>query len=542
MSEPSSKTSGKAVALLVIAAVAVAGAFFGISQWEKDRAQKIEEALREVSGSASKVTVGFWDKSVGISGLKIDFSYFGLGEASLQIDDFSASGLTFDALTSAAGVIPLADSVSLRNAVMIFTPKSAELPGQKTTLASLTAAGLTGDFAALLEAVRAVRRQPAFPDRQTLLRCIAVAKGFHMQTLSLAGYESSSDLPGFTVSHSLESYRIEDVGLLSSGAGIWENLKIRINNADFFSVDSTSVQRAAMPDIFTPFVSALPDRVWEQPTSEDVSDLSWLEGAVAATLQTLHKEPFLLRGFAVRDISLQLGGPELAASLSAVSQPVTLRQLTLDLEVSAKKFSLQHAFDDLSVPPFLAALLLPFSHDGGLLFSGSLEVSGAQHDDGVDVSFRNTGLREKTLGSCSLEAALLIDKAAAASPELLLQSPLSILCRQARITLVDLGVLDLFFASQYALLQQFVGQEAVTGGAADLRAAAADELRQAGDAFPPSLSPLLQEAVKLVERPGTLVIRLEPQTPQPLMNVDALRISAEYTPQTAGEAPGAAAQ
>ena len=68
MSEASKKPSGKRIGLMVVILIA-AGAFFGVSWWEKEQAKKVAAFLNTQGDyTTAAIKVGFWDKSIVITG------------------------------------------------------------------------------------------------------------------------------------------------------------------------------------------------------------------------------------------------------------------------------------------------------------------------------------------------------------------------------------------------------------------------------------------------------------------------------------------
>ncbi|MDR2489406.1 MAG: hypothetical protein LBD42_07940 [Desulfovibrio sp.] len=530
MSGSSQKTSGKLIALILAAAVAAAGVFFGISQWEKKQVQKIEEALRALPGSASSISVNFWNKSVVLTGMKAELPYFGLGTLSLHAGDFTVSGINFDAL-DAWEAVALADSLRGQNIrfTIDVTPESG-LPSQTVSCASLSITGMKGDFNGVMAVLRDKDAQTF--SRQTILQLIDKAKGLHMDSLVVDGYDAVANAGPISIQTTVESYRINDLRLLSCGVSTWKNAAMRLSGQNVLTVGTITVQHMSLPDLFTPFVVALPDKAWEKSGGAQLEDLEEadLKEPVLAMLKKLQEEPLLLREFSMRDLSIRS------------SPAVTLKNFFLDMELGKEQFSWKHSFDSLSIPrvfhQFAFSFLgddLPLAYDDPLDLSGSLVVTGARKDGNIDIRISDAGLTEKVLGAIALEAELLtVNGQADASLEKLLTSPPELLLKKARATLVDEKAIDVYFSQ----LAQAVGEQPgdkAQETAKRLRAQAAEEFRQRGKTMR-DVGVIMGGFADLLKQPGTLVIRLNPETPQSISaedsDIDKMGISVEYTPRS----------
>lgn len=535
MSEPSKKSSGKLIALAVVVIIA-AGAFFGVSWWEKDQARRIEEAIKAASGSATSVKVGFWDKSAVITGLKVSRTYPGMLSFSLDAETFTLSGVNSGALI-AKGVVPLADSVAMSNVKMVVTPVAEQagslgIQKREILIKSGVLTGLRGDLAGLAaELDRLKSLHDLARDQQALLRLITIGKGLHADTVSISGYETRDDmgLPTPIVT-TVESQQVKDFGLLTCGPTTWKNIKVSAMGQDMIKIETMGLQRMAIPDVFTPIVSAMP---------QDGRGLENMDAAIGpALLKKLEQESFVMQGFTIGNFSFQAMMPE----------SVTLKNLNLDLDFGAEKLVLKKSFDELVIPASYyrnsdeVGALLAQTYGKPLNLSGRAEVLGSQKNGRIDLQVKEAGLTEKEFGSIKVDADLLASASGADSLEKLLQASPDWLLKNARLTFEDKKVLELAFAAQYEMLKPFADQIPFKS-AADVRANTAQQLQQEAAASPnPDTKAILEGVAKLAQQPGTLVISLTPDTPQPLAKVfeamegstpGAYKAVAEYTPAKA---------
>ena len=533
MSEPSKKSSGKLIALAVVVIIA-AGAFFGVSWWEKDQARQIEEAIKAASGSSTSVKVGFWDKSAVITGLKINRSYPGMFSFALDAETLTLSGVNSGALI-AKGAVPLADSVAMSNVKMVVIPPAVQsdsplgIRKREISITSGVLTGLRGDLAGLvaeLERIKSV--QDLAHDQQALLRLITIAKGLHADSVSISGYETRDDmgLPTPVVS-TIESQQVKDFSLLTCGLTTWKNIKVSAMGQDMIKIETMGLQRMAIPDIFTPIVSAMP------PDGRGLENMDAIIGP--ALLKKLEQESFVMQGFSIGNLSFQAMLPE----------SVTLKNFNLDLEFGAEKLVLKKSVEDLMIPPSYyrnadeVGALLAQTYGKPLNVSGRADLLGSQKNGRIDLRVKETGLTEKEFGSVKVDADLFASASGADSLEKLLQASPDWLLKNARLTFEDKKILELAFAAQYEMLKPF-GDQIPFKSAADVRANTAQQLQQEAAASPnPDTKAILEGVAKLAQQPGTLVISLNPDAPQPLANVfdamegsapGAYKATAEYTP------------
>ena len=523
MSEPAKKSSAKIIVLAVVV-LAAAGAFFGVSYWEKNQAKAIEDEIKAASGSVTSVKVGFWDKSTVITGLKIKHTYFNAVTIDADVESLTLSGMNIGALT-AKGVVPLVDTVAMTNAKVILvylaqpgTPMAPQK--QETLLKSCVVTGLRGDFAAWVEALDNKALLRLEEDPQVALSLIAIAKGFHADSITTTSYETRQDmgLPTPVVS-AVDSFQAKDFGLLSCGAASWKNMRVTAMGQELVKIGEMGMGKMVIPDFFSLAVASIP------PGARGLDSVGPTFGP--ALLKKLEQEPVVMQGFTMSDASFQ--------AMSA--EAITLKNLSLDLEFGSEKLVLKKSFDDLVIPPAYyrngqeVGALLAQAYGKPLSFSGRVDALGAQKNGKIDLQVKDAGLVEKEFGSVKLDMDLLAAAAGVDTLEKLLEASPDWLLKKAQITLEDKKALDLTFTAQYEMLKAFDSEQMPIKSAADMRAMAAKQLQQEAAASPnPDAKAIKDGLAKLVQNPGTLVINLNPDTPQSLSVLEALDEGAGPSP------------
>jgi hypothetical protein len=565
MSESSKAASSKAFIALIAAALIAAGAFFGISYWEKDQVRKIEENLKLLSGSAASIEVSFWNKSAVINGLKLNLTMPGVGVTAstpmtMTIEKLTIAGANTQALRADA-VVPLADSLRMDNAILDLTQEN--LPAQQAELkqeirfASATLTGLRGNLFAAAAAVQGANLQKISSDPQAFAAFISIVTSFHADSISASGYTTQAEmlLPGalpMTVASSTESLQAEDFSLLSCGAAAWKNMRVSINKQNILGIGSMAMQRMSVPDIFTPMAGIMTSG--GQPNVQPDADEA--KAFLTAMLAELKKAPLLMQGFSASDISLDYLGPN----------AVTVKKFSMDLELDAERLVLKNSLDGLSLPAELARSiggpmlpLFPSSYNKALNFSGRLNLLGKLQDSHIDLHVNEAELAEQELGSAALDAELEIGNAAGelavskpageatiSTPDAqdtlfkILQADPDLLLKKARITLIDKKALELASEAQYEMYKQVAQQLSATGpsfkNTSEIRSFIAQKILQDAEGSPDNLKNLLQGLAKLTQHPGALVINFTSEKPLPLNDFDSMNVTVTYTPDNSPQA------
>lgn len=524
MSEASKKPSGKRIGLMVVILIA-AGAFFGVSWWEKEQAQKVTAFLNTQGDyTTASIKVGFWDKSIVLTGLKGNSPFIKGATFFFEADAITISGANFDAFKS-KGVVPLADSVTLTNFRMnVEYPAQADMPPikEETTVKSIAMTKVRGDA---LELEEMGKKTQNLKDPAVLARYFASSASIRAATADLTGYALRMDmgLPSSVVL-GMDSFQGKDYGLLALGPSSWTNFTLTFMGQEVFKVRSMSSEQMSMPDLYTPIFSA------DTPPEEGRGAPSLLSQILAK----LEKEPLVMRGVVLNDVSARFLLPE----------TITMKRCTMDLELGAEKLSLQEHFEDLVLPPsyyrHMDAEASQFAEIYGvpLNFSGAVDLLATQKSGKGEVRFKDTGLAEKELGAVKLDLGLLFGAPGADSLLKLLEANPEWLLTDARFVLEDKKFLNIALDDQ-GEADEKKPEEPAGKGIASLRAESARELRaEAEKNSNPDMKALLTGLANLVERPGTLTINLNPEKPLPLDAFDAMdeggagpyRVTTQFTP------------
>lgn len=527
---PKTRSSKLLPALAVLAALA-AGAFFGISYWEKQTAREVEEYLKSQGDfTTTAVKVSICDKSVTITGLKGRAPYMMGSSVAIEMESAVMTGANLDAYES-KGVVPLADSLNVKNLVFHTqtTPyPSASVVDQEVRFASLSLTKIRGNA---YELVESGKKTQDLADPQALTRAMRAANSLQAESATLLGYEQSvktAELPEPLIV-TTNSMRSKDFGMLDCGPSTWANVAIHAGKQELLTIASMSVQRMSIPDVFTPAViAATPPKPGQEAKQAT-------EAPLPAMLAEMEKKPLVLNGFSMSDISCQL--PE----------PVTLKNLSLDMELSPEKLLLKSSFAGLTLP--LSAYLtlgddeiaqLARLYGKPLLLSGGIDLLGTQKNGQGELRLKNTGLTEQELGSCTLDLSLLVNAPEADTLQKLLESTPDWWLKSGQLTVVDKKILELVFT---ALYQQMHAANALPADdikdAAGLRASAVQSLKKEAEGeADPDAKAILDGTAKLIQQPGSLVISLNPEKPMHLSILELLmrstpgayKATAEYTP------------
>ena len=523
MGEASKKSSGKLIGLAVVVIIA-AGAFFGVSWWEKEQAQKVAAFLNTQGDyTTASIKVGFWDKSIVITGLKGNSPFIRGATAFFTADVITISGANFDAFTS-KGVVSLAESAAITNFRMnVDYPTQPDVPSLKeeTTIKSVTMTKVRGDA---LELEEMGKKTQDLRDPAVLARYFASSASIRAATAEVTGYALRVDmgLPSPVVL-GMDSFQGKDYGLLALGPSAWTNFTLTFMGQEVFKVRSMSAERMSMPDLYTPIFSA------DTPPKEgrEAPDL------LSQLLAKLEKEPLVMRGVVLNDVSARFLLPE----------TITLKRCTMDLELGANKLSLQERFEDMALPPSYyrhmdgEAAHFAEAYGNPLNFSGAIDLLATQKDGKGEVRIKDTGLTEKELGAVKLDLSLLFGAPGADDLRKLLESGPVWLLKDARFVLEDKKFLAIVLNEQG---QDEKGPEGPAAKDADgFRVGIAQELRaDAEKNSNPDMKALLTGLANLAERPGALTINLNPESPLPLDAFDvmdeggagAYRVTTRFTP------------
>ena len=539
MTEPSKKSPAKLIILAIVVLAAVGG-YFGMSQWEKEQASRIEAEIKAAGGSVASVKVSFFGKSATLAGLKYSWSIPNVVDMTLEAESMTLAGFNVDSLT-AKGTVSLADSAAMSNVktdIVQAAMPGMEMPAakQSITLKSATATGIRGDFAGMRAGFEKIMASKML-NPADLPQIIAALKTLHMDSISAVDYVSRVDMGLPTpMTSSIGSYEIKDFNLLSCGPTVWKDFKVSAMNMDIIKIGGMTMQRVVVPDVFTPLAAL----------SSDGKPVEEMDDKFAALmLDALKKEPLVIKGFSMTDMAIQALGPD----------PLTLKNLSLDLELSGDKLAVKKSFADLVIPPAYyknadeVGGLLALAYGKPLNLSGRVDFDGARKNDRLDCRLAGGELSEKEFGAVKLEADIFASAPGADSLEKILKASPEWLLTKASLSLEDRKVAEYAFAAQYEMVKQF-GDQSPFKSVDDVRANAVQQLQaQAAGAPNPDARAVLEGLAKLVRQPGTLVISLNPATPQPVSELESIptndsavyNVSTSFTPAPPAAVPAAPA-
>lgn len=521
-----SRKRGKFIVLAVTILV-VAGAYFSISRWENDKAAKVMAYLKDQGEvESATIKVGFFDKSVVITGFKGNCPYVAGATATVSVGSISLAGVNFDAM-DAPGVFPLADSLAITDfAMSIAYPARNDTPAikQDVTIASAVLTKVRGD-ARLLEEMG--RKTQDLNDPAVLSRYFAATASLRSETASMSKYVVSMEmgLPSPLIAR-LESFQGRDFGLLACGPSTWTKVSLNFLGQDMFTAATMSLERMSLPDIFTPIYAS---KALGDPVKEG-------EAVLQGFADVLAKEPFVMRGVIMNDVAVNL----------PLSEPITLKSARLDLELGGGKCVFKQNIEDLALP---LSVYRNFGEDGGrlaMVYGQPLHLhAGADtliewKDGGLVFEGKNHTLSEPALGGITMDYSLilrapgadgLLDLLQSLSPEFLLKS--------GRVVFEDKNVLALAFKYLYEEGKRGAIIVPDEQSPEALRAEAARQCRnEAGEAINPDKKAILQGVAQLLERSGVLTIELNPDEPMPLDIFEAIdadlpggyKVRASYAP------------
>ena len=140
MTEPSKKSPAKLIILAIVVLAAVGG-YFGMTQWEKEQASRIEADIKAAGGSVASVKVSFFGKSATLANLKYNWSIPNMVDMTLEAENMTMAGFNVDAL-NAKGVVVLADTITMGNVKTDIIQTA--MPGMEMPAAKQSITGRSG--------------------------------------------------------------------------------------------------------------------------------------------------------------------------------------------------------------------------------------------------------------------------------------------------------------------------------------------------------------------------------------------------------------
>lgn len=517
MSEASSKSRVILIGLAVAAIIIAAGIFIAVPRWEEQQAEAIKALLAEMSDTVTcdSVKVGFWGKKITLSGVKAKLKYEGVSTpVTAEMASLELSGVNTDS-PPAKGIVDIADSIVMTQGTMLIPMNS--LPGgdafpfqeQRVSFSSFAFKDLRGDLNALYAAIQT----PIKP--QTLWKA---ALSVTIGSTTIKDYVSSVDMgSGMVMVSKTESWDIQNLGMLSVGKATADAMTITFMGQEIVKMASMGFGEVRIPDFIRPTLDLI------SPAAEEQT-----QDPTATILAELEKTPLIIRDFTITDLLVR----------PMMIEPISLKGFSLDMELRSDKLTLKHTFTDLSLPPSIyrqlsdEAAMLAKSHQKALLLSGGLEAQGSRQGGKGDLSVKNAFLKEPDLGAASFDLDLLFKSEEAMSLQELLDEGPEWLLAKGRTVLEDKGLTTAIFAAQ---AERGKGFSEDAPDAAAIRAMMVQEIRAEAESEKdnPDAAAIFEGLAKLLEKPGTLIITLNPATPQKLENTPepgALKASAEYTP------------
>ncbi|MDR2160852.1 MAG: hypothetical protein LBO77_01765 [Desulfovibrio sp.] len=508
------KSTTKKILGISAAALAVLAAgvfFFGLPQWEKQRADRVRAVLEKAGLQSETVKYSLLRDTITLTGLSgtLNMGAFldlpnlpPLGDYTFRFKVGSASlpGFNFSAKQQ-KGTVPVADSLTVTDFSF-----EADMPGfdieQTGSAREILIRKPRLDVSALLEQIEA---------KASLTQLFAVLNSFHAERVAYLDYSTKTKTSGpYPLAMSLSIARLEgkDVGLLRSGPFNMEELKVLTQDGDtdnyneVFSLRRCGFASFSSPDVYTPILRQLPASPNE-------------------IMEILRQTPLVLKDFAFQ-------GMTVTTPVGAV----TLDSLGVDLVFSPDAFKLAIVLKDLAVPAALVLSdnglfpIMPISRDEPFLFSLNLDGSldRAEVSANLGTSF---SLEEKSLGGITLAGDFTypLGKAANAmealrdatdSDEVLREFKL----RSLALSLKDYGLLDLYFSSFYEMLSSahLLDRDSTPDVAALRREVSQEIFRDLSESFPNSPD-LPKAAQDLLQRSGSLTITLTAKPPASFISV-----------------------
>jgi hypothetical protein len=251
-------------------------------------------------------------------------------------------------------------------------------------------------------------------------------------------------------------------------------------------------------------------------------------------LAALTQRPLSIAGLSFDNMTLEMG--QLKAELG---------KLALDLELGTGKIVWRQKMDGLLLPPQIYAM---FGKDAALFaadYKKPLELDSLQDLEITqaggkgEIAIKEFSLSERNLADCSLSAVLPFKgKGEVEGLEGLMRNGAEVFLRDAAARLDDRGFIESLLHMQYSVMQakKMLPPDSTTATLRQSVLATLQPLSQMQD-MTPDLQKIVLGAMKLVEAPGILEVRLRPADPvnleQLLKQGGKLPLGAEvsYTPR-----------
>lgn len=500
--------NGKTAGIFALALVIFAGAgYFGLLPvLEKRQEERVYAFLQGLPGNvkADTVSAGFFDRRITITGLRGVTRYIDGSDLEFEIAELALDGLNLDA-ANGTGVADLAKRLTASGMRFASYGSMAGIEQpmrQEVDMAELELRDIRGDYGKLAEQLRA-----GVPGSGLLAAAASISLG----SVSVKSYLNVVDSPLGSVQAVAGAFSIQDARLLGIGGGLWEGLRLSALGTDIFTLERLSIERAAIPDFYTPLLAA------EQNGDE--------RAVGQALFEAMGRSAIVFKGLEMRNLTFRQ--PMGEEALSA-------RSISLDLDAGAQKVLLHKKVDGLVIPPSIyRAVGLQAAHfaevyKNPLKLNGSLDVAVTQRDGKGELVLNRGSLEDPDLGSFSAEGVFLFE---GEGEKALLDSDVELYLKQGKVRLEDKKFLDTHFEGEFNLMQSHV--PGLVRSAAELRAQSVALLRrEAAAADNPDYILLLEGFSRLMAAPGVLTISLKPEAPVQLDTPEdvKLNVTAEYVP------------
>lgn len=503
----------------LLAALAAFLYFLFLPRLEAEQAGQVAAFIDSLPGNlkAEAVEVNYLRREVTVRGLKGSTRYLDGSDMHVNVELLLLSGLNPD-LGASAGVADVADKLVVRNGTVRTVTSAAGLDRpvrQTVVMEQAELLGLRGDAA---EAGRRyLRAAPA-------TEIFAALSTFSIASVTAQGYTNSLESELGLLRVQLRSVSSLDVTPLTIGRSVWNGFSVSGNGVEQASIQRIALERMHMPDLITPLL--------ELEAGAD-------EEAVATSVLTKLRGDFLeIKGLELHQAEINVSG----------RNPVLLEQGRFDFSLSGGDTMLlrteidnleisPEAFRDLARDMSMETRRFAAYYQQPLRLRGRLDCSLQPDGDRVSLRLQEGALEDAALGAFRAELEMSMAERGL-DPMRLLGDDAEILLHKAEVRLEDRALLDTFMAAEIQAIQQFglaAGEDAPTP--AHLRAATAEELRlSAADEPRSDFKKILEGLADLLERPGSLVIRLQSSEPVPFGSEDSpeLDLAVHFTPLAEG--------
>lgn len=532
------KDSGKSGVILIVLAVASIIAAIVTLKWEREQADEIRQWFAGLPGTITceNVDVDFLGNTISISGLKWDM----LNGSTLEVDNTVLHGLNTDMLSS-RGIVELFDSIqvtkaSLREPVSTVQKKDRRGVEEWYSFTSLSITGLRGDAVELRDSCTRLLAFYSTPmsssELMTRLHAFWQAMvSFNADSASIRGYASSTDIGrSKPLLVTCGQWDFKTPSMLSWGASRAHAVNVMFAEQKIFSLASLEFDSLIIPN----FTAAAMKRLAEAAEREDYGEQ--FHQALDADFQAEYKKtPLHVRGLLLRDLHLHPWHLE----------PLSLKQAAIDLEAHYHRVLLKQHIENLSIPPSWYSLLgdtaaaLARSRPKALLLSCGcdIELQSFEQTTSSDLFVKNAFLHEASLASATLDLHLSVNLEQGETPWTLNASKTELLLASGRLQLDDHGFTD----AVLAVLPQLAGNVSAENApdTEALRAMAVKEARLQLEQYKnyPDGFAVGEGFIKLLEKPGTLSISLNPDTPQQITTSIPATFNAtvQYRPHNEAE-------